>query len=567
MTTRAAPLVVAAAFAFGAGVVVAVGPDAPAAQRFADAWNRDDLEAMYDELTPDARDRFSLQRFQAAYTNAARTATIADVSAGEVSDDGDDAIVPVRMKTNIFGELAGDLRLPISDDQIAWEPYMVYPELASDERLSRRTRAPERARILAADRTPLAEGPAAARSVGGSAIAVVGEVGAPSRAQKEELALNGFPPGTLTGISGLELAFNDRLSGLPGGQLLAVGADEAGEIGGGRVLATSQPVRSEPVRTNVDPEIQESTVAALGGTYGGAAVIDARKGSVLGLAGLAYSAPQPPGSTFKIITATGALDAGIVSLDDEFPVETSNSEIGREIPNAHDEPCGGTFAETFADSCNTVFAPLGAELGGPKLVETSELFGFNQPPQLYDPQTTRIVDPPESTIPPDLSGSVETGESAIGQGQVLATPLEMATVSQTIANGGVRMPTAIARTEGLEPTGEPVEVTSPETAKTMTELMIGVVESGTGVAGALPGIQVAAKTGTAELGPSALEPGEELGPGEEPPQDTDAWFTAFAPAQKPEIAVAVMVVNSDGDGGTVAAPIVRQIMADYFGVA
>ncbi len=333
------------------------------------------------------------------------------------------------------------------------------------------------------------------------------------------------------------------------------------------MLATSQPVRSEPVRTNIDPEIQESTVAALGGTYGGAAVIDARKGSVLGLAGLAYSAPQPPGSTFKIITATGALDAGIVSLDDEFPVETSNSEIGREIPNAHDEPCGGTFAETFADSCNTVFAPLGAELGGPKLVETSELFGFNEPPQLYDPQTTRIVDPPESTIPPDLSGSVETGESAIGQGQVLATPLEMATVSQTIANGGVRMPTAIARTEGLEPTGEPVEVTSPETAKTMTELMIGVVESGTGVAGALPGIQVAAKTGTAELGPSALEPGQELGPGEEPPQDTDAWFTAFAPAQKPEIAVAVMVVNSDGDGGTVAAPIVRQIMADYFGVA
>ncbi|MET0926527.1 MAG: NTF2-like N-terminal transpeptidase domain-containing protein, partial [Solirubrobacterales bacterium] len=105
MTTRAAPLVVAAAFAFGAGVVVAVGPDAPAAQRFADAWNRDDLEAMYDELTPDARDRFSLQRFQAAYTNAARTATIADVSAGEVSDDGDDGIVPVRMKTNVFGEL------------------------------------------------------------------------------------------------------------------------------------------------------------------------------------------------------------------------------------------------------------------------------------------------------------------------------------------------------------------------------------------------------------------------------------------------------------------------------
>ena len=110
-------------------------------------------------------------------------------------------------------------------------------------------------------------------------------------------------------------------------------------------------------------------------------------------------------------------------------------------------------------------------------------------------------------------------------------------------------------------------MTSPETAETMTELMVGVVEEGTGVAAALPGIEVAGKTGTAELGPAALEPGQELGPGEEPPQDTDAWFTAFAPAAKPEIAVAVMVVDSDGDGGTVAAPIVRQIMADYFDVA
>ena len=110
-------------------------------------------------------------------------------------------------------------------------------------------------------------------------------------------------------------------------------------------------------------------------------------------------------------------------------------------------------------------------------------------------------------------------------------------------------------------------MTSPQTAATVTDLMVGVVRDGTGVAAALPGIEVAGKTGTAELGPAALEPGQELGPGEEPPQETDAWFTAFAPAKKPRIAVAVMVVNSDGDGGTVAAPIVRQIMAGYFDVA
>ncbi len=176
------------------------------------------------------------------------------------------------------------------------------------------------------------------------------------------------------------------------------------------------------------------------------------------------------------------------------------------------------------------------------------------------------VDLPQSTIPPDLSGDIDTGVSAIGQGEVLATPLEMAMVSQTIANNGKRLPNPIARSEGLEPTMAPVVVTSPQTAATMTDLMIGVVNDGTGVAAALPGIQVAGKTGTAEIGPDELAPGQTLAPGESPPQKTDAWFTAFAPAKDPKIVVAAMVVDSDGDGGTVAAPIVRQIMAGYFGV-
>jgi cell division protein FtsI/penicillin-binding protein 2 len=296
-------------------------------------------------------------------------------------------------------------------------------------------------------------------------------------------------------------------------------------------------------------------------------VLNAQNGSVMALSGIAFSAPQPPGSTFKIITATGALDAGIVKTTDTFPVESSNTDIGREISNAHDELCGGTFVESFAESCNTVFAPLGVELGAEKLVDTAEKFGFNARPELYNDEALAAIKPPESTIPHDLSDGVETGVSAIGQGEVLATPLEMASVAQTIANDGVRLPTPIARGPELAPAGGPVKVTSPETAATMRQMMEEVVNSGTGVAGALPGIQVAGKTGTAELGPKALEPGQQLQPGEEPELETDAWFTAFAPASKPKIVVCVMVVNSDGDGGTVAAPIVRQIMADYFNVA
>jgi peptidoglycan glycosyltransferase len=91
------------------------------------------------------------------------------------------------------------------------------------------------------------------------------------------------------------------------------------------------------------------------------------------------------------------------------------------------------------------------------------------------------------------------------------------------------------------------------------------VANGTGVAGALPGVAVAGKTGTAELGPAALEPGEELEPDEEVPQELDAWFIAFAPAADPKLAVAVMVVNAEGDGGEIAAPIAREILAAGLG--
>jgi penicillin-binding protein A len=563
---RAIPILVLASAAFVGGAVVAAEPVAPAAQRLLDAWERDDYAAMHGELTPEAQDEFPLERFERLYADAAETLTADSVTTGEVSEGDDGAVAQVSFDTHVFGELGGELSLPIEDDQVAWAPNLVYPGLAEDERLSRRTRAPERAPILASDRTPLAEGPAAERSLDTAAAAVVGEVGTPSGAQASELALRGFPPGSLTGTTGLELAWNDRLAGRPGGQLLAVSAAEESELRGGRVVAESEPVPGDAVRTTIDPALQEAAVAALGSLFGGVAVLDATKGHVLALAGIAYSAPQPPGSTFKVITTTGALDAGIVSLDDEFPVETSNSDIGREIANSHDAPCGGTFPETFANSCNTVFAPLGAELGGQKLVETSELFGFNSPPEMFDPAATAAIKPPASTIPEDLESSVEVGESAIGQGRVLATPLAMASVSQTIANRGVRLPTPIARTDGLEPDADPVEVTSRETAATVRDLMIGVVQEGTGVAAALPGVQVAGKTGTAELGPAALAPGEAIAPGEEVAQELDAWFTSFAPANDPKLAVAVMIVDSAGDGGEIAAPIAREVLAAGLGV-
>jgi penicillin-binding protein A len=565
--TRAAPVAILALIAFVIGAIAGSGGGgSDAAQRLVDAWVRGDYAAIRDELSADAKGEYSAEEIEDAYADAAETATVRSVDAGEVQDaerDGEDVeVVQMTLDTYAFGTLGGELELPVSDEGVDWAPHLVFPGLEPGETLTRRTRAPERAPILAADGRALAKGPAAARllPLGDAAAAVVGEVAAPERAAEHELAARGFPPGSLTGTSGLELAFDERLSGVPGGQLVAVKAEQQTSLLGGRVLASSEPQPGKRVRTTIDPELQQVAVASLGSLYGGVAVLDARTGEILALGGIAFSAPQPPGSTFKMITTTAALGAGLVKLSDTFPVETSNSDIGREIANAHDEPCGGTFVEAFANSCNTVFAPLGAEVGGERLVQTAERYGFNSPPPLYEQSALDAVDAPMSTLPTSLPTDLEAGVSAIGQGDVLATPLEMASVAQTIANGGTRMPTALVKGPELRPDAEPVRATSKETANTLRSLMIAVVQSGTGTAAALPGVQVAGKTGTAELGPKALEPGQKLRPGEEPEQELDAWFAGFAPASDPKLAVGVMVVNADGDGGTVAAPIARQVL-------
>lgn len=564
------PVAALAAIAFVVGAVIgSTSAAVETVDRFASAWSRGDFPAMHEELTEDAASRYPLEEFEDIYSEAHQTATVETISHGDpdgpetVSGDGV-VTVPITVATHAFREVEGELAVPMDGDEIAWEPQLLFPGLESGERLERRVRSPKRAPILARDGTPLAQGPPAARTspLGATATNVAGSMGAPKRAQAEELAALGFPETTLTGTSGLEQAFNERLAGQPGGELLAVSGKESAQ-GEPRVLASGEPSPGQPVHTTIDPTLQEAAVTALGATFGGVAVLDADDGSVRALAGLAFSAPQPPGSTFKVITTVAALEADAVRLDETFPVQTSNTDIGREISNASDEACGGTFVQSFAHSCNTVFAPLGVEIGGERLVQTAERFGFNETPTLFNDDATEIIKPPASTIPEELPSDVEVGVSAIGQGEVLSTPLEMAAVSQTIAAGGVRSPTPIVTDPGLRPDAEPVRVTDEKTAATLRDLMIEVVRSGTGVPAALPGVEVAGKTGTAELGPKANAPPP--AEGEEPEQELDAWFTAFAPAKSPEIAVAVMVVNADGGGGDVAGPIAREVFAAKLG--
>jgi penicillin-binding protein A len=560
--TRGLPVALIGVVAFVMGVLVAGSSAAEeTVRRFVDAWARDDFDSMHAELSEEAADRYPLRQFTALYEQAESTATLAAVDPGDPEASGSTVTVPVDVRTHSFGEVRGSLAVPMTDDEIAWEPRLTFPGLAPRERLTRRVDVPRRASILARGGVPLAEGSAATRSspLGTAATNVTGELGVPKGDERDQLERRGFPPGSLAGTSGLEAAFNTRLAGQPGGELLAVPRDRQGT--GRRVLASARPRDGKPVRTTIDPDLQEAAVSALGNEFGGVAVLDAKSGAVRGLAGIAFSSPQPPGSTFKVVTTTAALEAGVVTLKDSFPVQTSTVVGGREIANAHDEACGGTFSQSFAHSCNTVFAPLGPEIGNEKLVETSERFGFNSPPALYDAEATAIVDPPPSTIPTNIGTDLDLGVSAIGQGEVLATPLELATISQTIANGGVRSPTPIVTDPALRPEAKPVKVTSGEIAATVRDLMVGVVSSGTGTAAALPGVEVAGKTGTAELGPAPVSPDE----GGEPEQQQDAWFTAFAPADNPQIAVAVLVANTTEDGGTVAAPIAREVLAAGIG--
>jgi cell division protein FtsI/penicillin-binding protein 2 len=560
LVTRALPLtaIAAVAFALGAAAGKPGSPEKEAAERFAEAWAQKDFAAMYRELNDASRRSVDAAEFAEAYREAAEVSTLRTLqvdSAAEPVEEGGETVVPVPVEagTVAFGNLTADLDVPYSDGGIAWEPSLVFPGLESDERLENRVDLAPRAPILARDGTPLAEGPAEAREhpIGSAAIDVTGEVGMAPEEDLAALARQGFPAGAPVGVSGLEQAFNPRLAGRPGGSLLAVEGN-----GSARILSQAEPRAGAPLKTTIDPDLQQAAVSALAGRVGGVAVLDTGSGDVRALAGQAFSAPQPPGSTFKTITTAAALEKGVVSLEDEFEIVDGVNVGGRFISNANGEFCGGTFREAFAESCNADFAPLGPKIGNDDLVAAAERFGFNSPPALYKSSVVAEVEPPESTIPVEIGEEIDLGVTAIGQGEVLATPLQMASVAQAIANGGVRAPTSVVANRRLRPEMDPVRAMSKQIADELTELMVGVVAGGTGFAAAISEAQVAGKTGTAELGPV---PGTEHE--EEPEQIKDAWFMAFAPAEKPRLAVGVLLIEAEAAGGEVAAPIAGEVLS------
>ena len=508
---------------------------------FAQAWERRDMRGMYGLLSESSSARYPMKRFRRAYGRAAATATMTALEAGEIEGESDgEATVPVVVDTRVFGRLRGELLVPVSGERVEWEPRLVFPELRAGERLTRNSAPPIRAKLRSRDGKVLAEGPADGRSspLLGIADSIAGRM-EPEETAEERRALyaRGFPADWPVGQSGLEEAFEKRLRGRPGGELLA----------GRRVLARARPRAAKAIQTTIHTGLQEAAVVALAGRLGGVAALDPRNGEIRALAGIAFSAPQPPGSTFKLVTTAAALERDLVKPSTEFPVETHAIIDGVELENANGESCGGSFRNSFAHSCNSVFAPLGLKIGAPKLVEVAERFGWNAP--------ATILGEVPSTLPPaaEIRTPLELASTAIGQFETLATPLQMASVAQAIAMRGVRHPPTLSprrRTVGTR-------VVARRIARTIGSLMVDVVAYGTGTAAAIQGVRVAGKTGTAELEDTRdPETGETLPPD---PTNTDAWFTAYAPTKRPQIAVAVMLVRA-GAGGATAAPAARVVL-------
>jgi hypothetical protein len=538
---RALPAVGAALLAVVILVVATSAGDSDAvkgANRFAAAWARSDYGAMYGQLTDRARRLFPRTTFEADYRRAAATATLVRLVPGKARDAGDGASVPVTLRTRVFGRLRGRLEMKMSGSSVKWSPRLVFPGLPRGKLLTRRSNPPRRAAILDRHRDTIVSGPANARapSVAGSGIAGVLDGGA-TPAAREAVYARGFPHAWPVGQTGLEAIAESRVAGTPGGRLYA----------GRRLVASAAPRPADAVKTSIDLELEAAAQTALAGRLGGIAALDARTGRVRALAGIAFSAPQPPGSTFKIVTLSAALEHHVAKTSTRFPFSSYALIDGVKLQNANGEVCGGNVAEGFVESCNSVYAPLGVRIGAKDLVAMAERYGWNSQPPFPGAKP--------STLPAagQIASKLELGSTAIGQGKALATPLQLAMVAQTIALGGRQIePTVLPG--ALPP---PRRVVSTHTAHVIRKLMVAVVARGTGVAANLGSGVVAGKTGTAELesttGPTAAQNPDVR-------SHTDAWFTSFAPAKRPKIVVAVMLVRA-GAGGETAAPAARVVLA------
>jgi peptidoglycan glycosyltransferase len=378
------------------------------------------------------------------------------------------------------------------------------------------------------------------------------------------------------GATALEATYNGQLAGTADSLFVRRLID----------TVTGASPQGASVQTTIVPDVQRAATEALGKQKGAVVALNPKTGAVLAMvtsptydpndiathdvdaARKSYQAlladPNkplsnraareiyPPGSTFKLVTAAAALEDGMepdTKVAAPSPLRLPGTTT--DLPNSTN--CGGsevTITQALRVSCNTAFASIGLELGQEKMKEQADKFGFNQR-HLSD------VAGVASVFPDDMD-KAQLALASIGQFDVAASPLQMAMVSAGIANDGVVMDPYIvsmvqaADLKALQTTKPKVlsRAMSADNARKLQQMMVTVVNSGTGGNAKIPGVDVAGKTGTAQS---------------DPKRKPFAWFTSFAPAADPEIAVAVIVEDADiprNDiaGGRLAAPIAKKVM-------
>ena len=392
-------------------------------------------------------------------------------------------------------------------------------------------------------------------------------------------AVTGYynPIGAPTGIEG---ALNAQLAGTSSDQVL----DRLQNI------VTGQDPKGASVQLTIQPKVQKAAYDALGSLRGAVVAIDPKTGKVLAMVSkpsydpnviadhstgvTAYDALSkatvnplvnratagdlnPPGSTFKLITASAALESGKYTPSSSFSNPPAYTLPGTStvIHNADGEYCGSSKKASIATavklSCNIPMAQLGAALGSTALRDQAERFGFDKALSIPLPVTP-------STYPSGDLDSAQTAQTAFGQYEDRATPMQMAMVAAAIGNGGTEMkPNLVEKV--VSPSLETVQGFTPEilanpvsadTASKVKAMMVASVASGAATNARIDGVAVAGKTGTAQNGAD---------------QPYTLWFTGFAPADDPQVAVAVVIENGgglgqSGYGNAVAAPIAKRVM-------
>ena len=383
------------------------------------------------------------------------------------------------------------------------------------------------------------------------------------------------------GNTGIESALNDYLSGTSNDQFL----DQINSI------LTGQSPKGASVELTIDPVIQQAAWDALGEYQGAVIAIDPKTGAILAMVSKPTFDPNafavhdsqqvidlydqlladpsgplynrtlagpldPPGSTFKLVVASAALESGSYTADSEFPnpAQITLPQSNSVVQNASQTSCGAgetvSIATALRLSCNIPFAELGQQLGTRTIRDQANDFGFNE----------AIATPLKSTpsVYPRALDEPQTMLSSLGQSSVRASPLQMAMVSMAIANGGTIMQPNLVESvvspdlttiQSLSPTVFRQAI-SQQTAATMTQLMVSAVATGVASNARIDGVDVAGKTGTAQNGED---------------QPYSLWFTGFAPANDPQVVVAVVVQNGgglgqDGESNNIPAPIGRKVL-------